>query len=85
MNRTPVAFADALAMMVVVPETVTPATGEVMETVRAASLTSAVVTTAQPAPGSAVTNIKYNQGTARGWALDVHMSLVGKLIEFSCF
>jgi hypothetical protein len=81
MNCTLVAFTDALAVMVVVPETVAPATGEVMETVGAAFLTSGLVTTAQPAQSSASTNIKHNQGTSPGWALDLPMNLVGKLIE----
>jgi hypothetical protein len=81
MNCTLVAFADTLAMMVVVPERVAPATGEVMETVGAAFLTSAVVTATQPAQSSASSNTKHNQRTAPGWAFDLHKSLVGKLIE----
>jgi hypothetical protein len=56
-----------------------------METVRGEFLTSELaVTPAQPAQSRANTKSKHNQGIAPGWALDLPMSSVRKLIESSC-
>src|SRR5713226_1708994 len=68
-----------------VPETVAPDAGDVMETVRGEFLTSELaVTPAQPAQSRANTKSKHNQGVAPGRALDLPMSSVRKLIESSC-
>lgn len=92
-NCTLVVLADALVVTAMVPETVAPEAGEVTETVgaglvgaglfAAALLTSALVPPPQPPQSSAATNIKHNQAAAHAWALDLHASLVGELIESS--
>jgi hypothetical protein len=82
MNCRLVVFADTLAETVIVPETVVPATGDVMVTVAAEFLTSAPVTLpAQLAQSSPSNKIKHTQATAPGWTLDLPMSLVHKLIQ----
>jgi hypothetical protein len=82
MNCTLVVFADTLAETVIAPETVVPATGDVMATVGAKFLTSVLVTApAQPAQSGDNTKIRHNQETAPDWALDLPMSLVHKLIQ----
>ncbi len=83
-NCTLAVFEDALAVTVIVPETVAPETGELTETVGAGLfggvlLTLAVVPPPQPAPSSAAAKVKHNQGT--GWALDLHTSLGDELME----
>ena len=83
MNCTLVAFADALAMTVTVPETVAPETGDVMETIRAGFVASAPVTPMQPAQSSASIEIRHGRGAAPGSPVDCHMGLVSKLIVFS--
>ena len=85
LNCTLVVPVEALAVTAIVPETVAPAAGEVMEMLADAGgagfWTLGLVTAAQPAASSASTTIKHNQGASPGWPLDLHMSLVSKLIE----
>ena len=83
MNCTLVAFADALAMTVTVPETVAPETGDVMETIRAGFVAPAPVTPTHPAQSSASIEIRHGRGAAPGSLVDCHMGLVSKLIVFS--
>ena len=88
-------FAGALVVTVIVPETFAPEAGNVTETVGAGLfgvglfgtglLTLALAPPPQPTKIRAADNSKHSQGTAHGWAFDLHASLVGELIEPSWF
>ena len=81
LNCTLVVFADTFVVIVIVPETVAPETGEVTETVGAELLTwGAAVPPVQPAQSSPNTKNEHNHCTALGSAV-VPMSSVRKLIE----
>ena len=82
LNCTPVVFVDALVVIVMVPVTVAPVAGEVIEIVGAELFTwGLVVTLAQPAQSSPKTKRKHNHGAGLSWAVDLPMSSVRKLIE----
>jgi hypothetical protein len=82
LNCTLVVFADTFVVIVMVPETVAPEVGELMETVGAELLTwGPAVPLAQPAQISPSTRNEHNDCTTLGWAVDVPMSSVRKLIE----
>ena len=82
LNCTLVVFAETFVVIVMVPETVAPEVGEVMETNGAELLTwGRAVPPAQPAQSSPSTKNEHHHCTALGWAVDVPTRSVRKLIE----
>ena len=89
MNCTLVVFADTFVAMEMVPETVVPETGEMMETVGADFLAWGVselaVTPAQPLQSSVSAKTKCKYETAPGCAADLPTSPWRRLKEFPVF